>query len=278
MMWATFDSRLLFTAELVTRTGLRIGAGGQSAEPTASDLPVRKTADGEPFIPGSSLRGVLRSHIERIVRAFEPGKAGNGKGACNPLAISEKEDADFHACVTDSQVKAWREELRNRPNGDQIFAQRVWDKSCRVCRAFGSPWLASRVRISDLPCLNGAEAETRDAVAIDREKETVANKYDFEVFPVGSRFRLEIVADNLDETERGLLWLGIEELRRGQILVGGFKGRGLGRVTLENLQLRFVDKNGLRDYLLKGEIPLCDESKAQAWLEKLLDELTGGGQ
>lgn len=278
MMWDTFDSRLLFTAELVTKTGLRVGAGGRSAEPTASDLPVMKTADGKPFIPGSSLRGVLRSHIERIVRAFEPDKSGNGKGACNPLAVSEKEGADFSACVTDGKVKAWREELRNRPNGDLVFAQRVWDNSCRVCRVFGSPWLASRVRISDLPCLNGAEAETRDAVAIDREKETVANKYDFEAVPVESRFGLEIVADNLDEAERGLLWLGIEELRRGQILVGGFKGRGLGRVALENLRLRFLDRKSLRNYLLSGEMPLCDESNAQAWLEKLLKELAGGGQ
>lgn len=277
MVWDKFENRLVLMAELVAETGLRIGAGGQSADPVASDLPVMKTVDGRPFIPGSSLRGVLRSHVERIVRVFESDQVGNGKGACNPLTMSEEGDALFHACVTNPQVEAWRNELRNTADSDHIFAQRVWDKSCRICRVFGSPWLASRVRISDLPCVNGAEAETRDAIAINREKETVENKYDFEAVPVGSRFKLEIIADNLDEVERGLLWLGIEELQRGQILLGGFKGRGLGRVKLDKLQLRFMEgKKGLCSYLLTGELPQQDLAIAQGWLKKLVQELTGG--
>jgi len=271
MMWDMFENRLVITATLTAQTGLRIGAGTQSSEPTASDLPVIKLADGRPFIPGSSLRGVLRSHIERIVRTFEP-EAGNGRGACIPVVESEW-------CI--SSKRRQEEILKEIPGGatnDREYARKIFYHSCRVCRVFGSPWLASRVRISDLPCVNGATPETRDAVAIDRDKETVANKYDFEAMPAGSQFRLEIVADNLDEAERGLLWLGIEELKRGQILIGGFKGRGLGRTTLENLQLRFVDRSRLRDYLLTGEIPEIDESEAQKWLETLVRELTGGGE
>ena len=264
MMWDAFENRLILTAELVAQTGLRVGAGPQSAEPTASDLPVIKSVDEKPFIPGSSLRGVLRSHVERIVRAFEP-EAGEGQGACVPVVESEW-------CISAEQ----REQIRREASDDEEYARTIFDRSCRVCRVFGSPWLASRVRISDLPCVNHAVAETRDAVAIDREKETVANKYDFEALPANSRFQLEIVADNLDEVERGLLWLGIEELRRGQILIGGFKGRGLGQVTLASLQLRFVDQKGLRNYLLTGEILPLDEEEAQGWLEKFLDELTGG--
>jgi len=268
MVWDKFENRLVLTAKLVAETGLRIGAGGQSADPAASDLPVIKTIDGKPFIPGSSLRGVLRSHVERIVRAFEA--VGPGKGACNPIEQGK-------LCVTDER----REQIRNDASDGEAYARTIFDESCRVCRVFGSPWLASRVRISDLLCVNGAEAETRDAISIDREKETVANKYDFEAVPIGSKFQLEIVADNLSEVERGLLWLGIEELRRGQILVGGFKGRGLGRVKLDNLQLHFVegkDKDKLRSYLLTGELPRCDLSLAQTWLEKLIQELSGGGQ
>lgn len=271
--WETFVNRLLLKAELVTQTGLRVGAGGQSAEPVASDLPVVKDPVGKLFIPGSSLRGVLRSHVERIVRTFEPNKKENGIGACNPLAMEEGEDVIFNACITNSQAKAWRNELRNQGDRDYAFAQRVWNGSCRICRVFGSPWLASRVRISDLQSMHGAEVETRDAVSIDRETEIVKDKYDFEAVPIGSRFKLEITADNLDEVERGLLWLGIEELRREQILVGGFKGRGLGRVTLDKLELRFMDKGSLRNYLLEGEIPMHPESEAKTWLEELLSKL-----
>jgi CRISPR-associated protein Csm3 len=185
MMWDIFENRLFITAELVAKTGMRVGGGGQAAKPTASDLPVMKTIDGKPFIPGSSLRGVLRSHVERIVRAFED--VGKGRGACYPLDEKTR-------CVRKDQIdlwgKEWFEKLRRETDAvkhldmaqryDLERASWIWTKTCRACQVFGSPWLASRVRVSDLPCLNGAEAETRDAVAIDRDKETVANKYDFE--------------------------------------------------------------------------------------------------
>lgn len=273
MKWNSFESRLIFTANLVAQTGLRIGGSGQSAEPAAPDLPVIKDARERPFIPGSSLRGALRSHVERIVRTLEP-ESGQGKGACNPLEMSgEKDD---HACVTDTLKKVWAKS----PTADEdanSLAQKVWDHSCRICRVFGSPWLASRVRLTDLVCLNGAQTEVRDGVAINREKETVENKYDFETVPTGTRFALEIVAENLDEMERGLLWLGVEELRRGQILVGGFKGRGLGRVILEDERLRFVDQKGLRAYLLSGELPVVALEKAEDWLEKFVNSLTQEG-
>ncbi len=283
MIWERFDSRLLYKAELIAQTGLRVGAGAQSAEPTASDLPVMKTPDGKPFIPGSSLRGVLRSHVERIVRALEPDNPGGGEGACNPLSESNR-------CVTKDDIDTWEEHWRKRLQEETDADSRrgleqrhgeeraswIWDRTCRVCRVFGSPWLASRVRISDLLCVNGAEAETRDAVSIDREKETVENKYDFEAVPIGSRFRLEIVADNLDEPELGLLWLGIEELAREQIYVGGFKGRGLGQVALERPRIFLLDKADLPSYLLTGEMPPCDKERAQDWMKSLLQHLTGG--
>jgi CRISPR-associated RAMP protein (TIGR02581 family) len=265
MIWNKFENRMVITAELVAETGLRIGAGGQSADPTASDLPVMKTPDGQPFIPGSSLRGVLRSHVERIVRAFEA--LGPGRGACSPTNTAEW-------CIKSDDIKRIREQLRNEP---EKLAQEIFQKSCRVCRVFGSPWLASRVRIADLPCINGAQAETRDAVAIDREKETVANKYDFEAVPVGSKFALNIIAENLNELERGLLWLGIEELQRGQMLLGGFKSRGLGWVKLVNLRIHFVEgREELCNYLRTGEIPPLKLEGAHSWVGKLLHELAGG--
>lgn len=283
MKWNSFDSRLIYTANLVAQTGLRVGAGGQSAEPVATDLPVTKDARGRPFIPGSSMRGVMRSHVERIVRTFND-EAENGKGACDPL--DEK-----NLCVTKERLDEWEKDWRaKRGNAeeaqgeildqDKDRSRSAWlfETSCSICRVFGSPWLASRVRLTDLICVNGANTEIRDGVAINREKETVENKYDFETVPAGSRFGLEIVGENLDTLERGLLWLAIEELRRGQILVGGFKGRGLGRVSLEDERLRLVDgKEGLRDYLVTGQLPVVGLEEAEAWLEKFVNSLTIGG-
>jgi CRISPR-associated RAMP protein (TIGR02581 family) len=262
MKWHTFENRLRITGELVAVTGVRVGMSAESAMPTATDLPVIKDANGRPFIPGSSLRGAVRAHIERIVRAFEP-SVGNGKGASNPTNTDEW-----------AVPPARRRQLANRDD----YESAVFAESCRVERVFGSPWIASRVRFTDLPLLtDGAEPELRDSVAIDREKESVANKYDFEAMPAGVRFGLEIVAENLDDAELGLLLLGVRELERGNIRIGGFKGRGLGVVQLENVRYEWVDRNSLLKYLTTGEAEPVDEAWVNAKLQALFDSMANQG-
>ncbi len=269
-MWDVFENRLVITGDLIAETAFRVGAGGESLHPAGTDLPVVRDALGEPFIPGSSLRGVLRSHVERIVRALEE-KPGDGQGACDPLS-------EDHWCIPRQRMAELRGEFRDHPDR---LSQRVWELSCRVCRVFGSPWLASRVRITDLHLKPGAEAHVlvRDGVAIHRDKETVENKYDFEVVAPGAVFQLEIVADNLDESERGLLWLGLRELLDGRLRIGGFRGRGLGGVRLSNARLNFVsteDRQAFLRYLTEGTMPELPVGTAESWLEKAIEEMAGG--
>jgi CRISPR-associated RAMP protein (TIGR02581 family) len=254
MKWDTFENRLRIVGELVAVTGVRVGMSAESAMPTATDLPVIKDANGRPFIPGSSLRGAVRAHIERIVRAFEP-SVGNGRGALDPIDVRKYNS------------------LYDGKSEEQIF-----EVSSRVDQVFGSPKLASRVRFTDLPLLTeGAEPELRDSVAIDREKESVANKYDFEAMPAGVRFGLEIVAENLDDAELGLLLLGVRELERGNIRIGGFKGRGLGVVLLENVRYEWVDRNSLLAYLVDNTTQPVDQAWVNAKLQALFNSMAHQG-
>lgn len=268
--WDTFENRWEITADLVAETGLRVGAGGELAEPTATDLPVLRDAQHRPYIPGSSLRGVLRSHLERLVRGLEPGPGRLGRGACKPV------HADTEWCVTSKMVEEWREQVRQGRQTDDWLADQIWDHSCRVCQTFGNTWLASRVRLADLYTPDQLEAEIRDGVAIDRDKETVQHKYDFEAVAEGARFRLKIVAENLEDEAVGLLWLGLRELERGHIQVGGFKGRGLGWVNLTELELQRVNRQSIRDYLLSGRLSPVALSEADGYLNRLVDEMVGG--
>ncbi|GIV13863.1 MAG: CRISPR-associated RAMP protein [Fimbriimonadales bacterium] len=258
-MWDRFENRLRITGKLVAETALRVGMSAESALPTATDLPVIKDSQGRPFIPGSSLRGAVRAHIERIVRAFEP-QTGNGRGASNPTKTTE------WAIPPDV-----RGELASKPD----YEKHVYERSCRVERVFGSPWFASRVRFTDLTLCYPVSPELRDSIAIDREKESVANKYDFEVLPAGTQFNLEIIAENLNDAELGLLLLGVRELENGNIRIGGFKGRGLGVVRLRETCYEWVERSNLLDYLISGRVAPVDENWVNARLQQLFQEMGG---
>ncbi len=57
--------KLILEGDLDCRTGLHIGAGKGSLEIGGADNPVVKDAFGLPYVPGSTLRGRLRSLLEQ---------------------------------------------------------------------------------------------------------------------------------------------------------------------------------------------------------------------
>ncbi len=57
--------KLLLDGMMVCETGLHIGAGKGSLDLGGADNPVVKDAFGRPYVPGSSLRGKLRSLLEQ---------------------------------------------------------------------------------------------------------------------------------------------------------------------------------------------------------------------
>jgi CRISPR/Cas system CSM-associated protein Csm3 (group 7 of RAMP superfamily) len=67
--------------------------------------------------------------------------------------------------------------------------------------------------------------------------------------------------------------LGVRELERGHIQLGGFKGRGLGRVSLADLKVRGVSRDNLRDYLLSGEMASVPLADMDGWLQLVVGKL-----
>src|SRR6266568_147199 len=64
--------KLILEGELQCETGLHIGAGKGSLEIGGADNQVVKYAFGIPYIPGSSLRGRLRSLLEQTLGLAVP--------------------------------------------------------------------------------------------------------------------------------------------------------------------------------------------------------------
>ena len=266
-MFHKFENRLTLKGNLEVQTALRIGAG-RSIEPTGTDLPVVKDTLGNPYIPGSSFKGILRSYVEQLVRAQVDGK----RGACDPL------DPKSGSCVTDDDM----EKMRKKAEGDEDLTRRILQKTCMVCELFGSPWLASRIRIKDLlvdETLWFGQFQTRDGVAIDRDTGTASDKklYNFEVVPAGCIFKCEIVVENAEEWQLGMLMIGLKAFENGEISMGGGTSRGLGSVRLNLKEKRYFKLNGNLDQYLqfvKGEYAgkNADESTT-AWMDAFKDEI-----
>ncbi len=275
-LFDTFSGRLRMEGLLTTRTGLHIGAGG-SGDPLATDLPVVRDGSGRPYVPGSSLKGVVRSAAEALLHGAPfAGKPGEPDlWSCRMMSGAP--------CVDHNTVESIREEKeaeskRREPTDPAMdvgreVAEEVWGRSCTVCRLFGSLAMASRVRFPDLPLVGDLPGmELRNGVGIDRDKGLAADKvlYDFEAVPPGTSFRLTVILDNPEDSDAGLLLYLLHEMDQGNLALGGKTSRGLGQVriaweSLVETSLRegnpFADLLSSRD-LLKAAGPAEPEAVA----------------
>jgi CRISPR-associated RAMP protein (TIGR02581 family) len=221
----TFLGRVRLEGELITRTGLHIGAGG-SGDPLGTDAPVVRDAAGNPFVPGSSLKGVMRSAAEALLK----GAAKESLQSCDHLTRGG-------ACVEHETAAKIREEAPK----PRAAVEEIWRRSCTICRLFGSQALAGRVRFPDLPLQADLPVlfELRNGVGIHRDKELAASGvlYDFEAVPPGTVFKLTVILDNPSDPEVGLLLYLFDELDSGHLGLGGKNSRGLGQVQVRWLRI-----------------------------------------
>ncbi len=262
-MFDVFRNRLTVTATLVTQTALRVGDGRATA-PTGTDLPIVKDWRGRPFIPGASFKGALRARVEALVRAVVPGK----RGACNPFD-------DRETCLSKQKVRDLQRKARELDKTDRWLTDKLIVRTCLVCATFGAPWLASSLRIKDLAVEEKTwlgQTEVRNGVAIDRDTETVSGTklYDYEVLPAGTHFAFELMLENAENWQQGMLLAGLAAFERGEAALGGFRSRGLGWTQLTDLQLIFSapgNSSGrtVRNYLLPGQEEPASKVQQQEW-------------
>ncbi len=263
-------NRYIFTGRLEMKTALHIGGGKITL--TSSDSPVVLTPEQQPFIPGSSFKGALRSAVEKIVPVLP------GFSTCALIDLSEKKLKEAHekevkVCPTVRQHEI--AQLRRNPpkgkTGEDILDEAITDL-CDTCLLFGSPFTAARLNVSDLYMSDeewSGMVQVRDGVAIDRDTEKARDrlKYDFEVVPASTTFKLEILLENATKRDIQLLCVGLSEFVHGFGVVGGKRSRGLGVAQLEGLQVSALElyeegvehdkvseeqrKQRMRDYLLR---------------------------
>ncbi len=188
-------------------------------------VPVRTFRDGKQtyYFPGSSLKGVLRSHLERIARTLVPGSV------CIPyydprhnIPIPVESERQAYGC-------GFR---RTSPNGKDSSAAAYRD-SCAACRLFGSLKFGGRFSIGDAYPIDGQlpTLEQRNGVGIDRfTGGTVPGVlFDLQTL-VGGRFQAAIRVLNFECWQLAALNILLLDLADEIMTIGSGRSRGLGRV------------------------------------------------
>lgn len=243
MLYDNFENRTIIKGELVAVDPIHIGASGNgSLNPSDLDAHVLKDSLGNPIIPGSSIKGVIRSRFEAIMRSI-------GENVCDIF------DNKPENCVSDNFAK---ETFRDKKLDDIAKAKALYDKSCVVCRLFGGKAVAGKLRFKDCSYIGEKfVGEKRDGVGIDRDTGAAKGsaKYDFEIIPKGSRFDFVLIAENLDEQQGKYLKFIIDMLEGNGIIdgdylsFGGKTTRGLGRMKLEKTSIQKIDANKLKEQI-----------------------------
>lgn len=198
--------KYIITGEIKCETGLHIGGSKTALDIGGIDLNVIKTANGIPYIPGSSLKGKLRSMLARE------------EGSENPKNDSDtiKEIFGDSPSGKDDQGKITRLIVRDSflKNYDEMFEKK-----------------------GDFTDLELDYTEGKWENTIDRKSGTAGNPRQIERVPAGAIFGFEIVYDVYDDNKKDE---HLKEIKKALRLLqddylGGSGSRGYGKILFENL-------------------------------------------
>ena len=206
---AAITGKTIVKAKLELESPLIIGSGQNEF----ADVDVMKGKNGKPFIPATSLTGVLRHYFE-----------GN---------ISDKNDPNFERFWGTSKKTSKAEEEK-----DEGF-----QSSFTCCDLYTDDYTKdAKIRIRD-----GVKIDPRTQTALDKAK------YDFEIIEKGAKFDLfwevTLRKNNSKKTYDRILASLIKALADGTIPIGAKTNSGFGKCKLTNLQIFDFDFSSPKDVL-----------------------------
>ena len=237
----------------------------------------------QPVLPGSSLRGVLRSHAERIARTLVTHQAmarDDAKGyflnhcpACDPLRVG-KADAKLESC--DSLLRHKAKVSENK----EVEQEQL----CLACRLFGSTRRGSHLIVEDAPYAGDKPPVYKilDFLAIDRFTGGGAEGFKFDALALWKpTFAARVRLEDPQDWELGWLTLVLRDLAEGWLRVGFGAAKGFGQVIISKGTLRRATldaaraKSGQPSLFVVDERPLLDWDLASAWVEAFNEKVRG---
>ena len=223
--------KLILEGDMTCETGLHVGAGKGSLEIGGSDNPVVKDAFGRPYVPGSSLRGKIRSLLEQTSGLAIPSELvylSRRKGQEVRIHQSDRPDDDI--CLLFGRNPGRME----RVQGETLETTQATPARLAV---FDAPLDPESITAQMREALDDELTEVKSENAIDRIT-SQANPRTLERVPAGARFKVRLVMDVLCEEDAPLFGRVLEGLRLLEDdSLGGGGSRGSGRVSFSGLRL-----------------------------------------
>ena len=221
-------SKIVISYELMCESGLRIGGGNTSVDIGGIDAPVIKDPISRlPYLPGSSIKGKMRSLYEWLMYSDELVNQTKGK----PIAFGEV--AKVFGTANNDQSKG---------DGKNIIISRGIFSNAYLKKT-NADYIEERLG-------KGLFTEVKPENVIDRLTSKATPRF-FEQVPRGAVFCGEIILTIYDEGEREEV---LSVVRTSMKLLedsylGGGGSRGSGKVRFMNIQAQ----ERLKTYYTQGE-------------------------
>ena len=253
---AFFTLRITTTGPLLIRSGQATISG-----PDMTPVLTYRNGQQEIFLPGSSLKGVFRSHSERIVCSLKP------RVVCYPFSGSNEEKETARSDYRDSCGEQF---VRYSQQGDterdhlEKRTDLVYHDSCPTCRLYGSTGFIGRIAIGDAYLVSLPKLEQRDGVGIDRLTGGASHgaKFELEVVSKDVVFETDIHLQNFEIWQLGMLFIVLQDMEDELIRIGSGRSRGLGKVTA---QVSEAEHNGQPGGFVMSGMRESAEPESELW-------------
>lgn len=233
--------KVILTGKIKIITGLAIGGSKTSLDIGGVDNPVIKDSKGIPYIPGSTIKGKLRSLLEQSYYPLRTEDKNDGNGLFHPKLIVHQ----FEDGTIDDIIKIFGLPEVSEP-GRGIFRD-----SCMDVEHF---------EVNKELIFKNLELDyTEDKIenTVDRISAR-ANPRHLERVPTGTQFDIEIILDLFSENDKELievLFQGLKLLEDDYL--GGSGSRGSGKIRFENMNVTLRDSSYYTHE--KAEISLAED-------------------
>jgi len=222
------EKKIIVSGKIRILTGLHIGGSSIGLEIGGADkVVIRNPVDRRPYIPGSSLKGKMRSLIEKSMNLVQlENSRGEWKGS---LCTDQNQDAvQLFGFAANEKMK------ENSAPTRLIVRDASMDEE-------------SYKMLDESDATDMYLTEIKTETSIDRLT-SQANPRSFERVPAGARFNFEFVIDiyNLDlgsgDRERKFLDILKNAMRLLELdYLGGQGSKGYGKVKFEGVTVNVVD-------------------------------------